>query len=96
MNPEQHDVARAAASYEVHLSGALPPKLRAAFPDATASPAPAQTVLVREVQHNSELDVLLDQLLFMGLVLDEVHERAATPALPVDATATFSRRSVQR
>lgn len=59
----------------MELSGAVPASLRAAFPVAGVRRTPAETVLTTEVRHGAELDALLDKVLFMGLVLTEVHER---------------------
>jgi hypothetical protein len=88
--------AQARASYEIHLSGPLPQSLRIDFPTVLAATAPAETVLVRDVEQGTELDTLLDQLLFMGLVLSEVHECPAITTLPRDAITALPHPSVVR
>jgi len=96
MNRREDASAGARASYEIHLSGPLPPSLRIDFPAVLAAAAPAQTVLIRDVEKGTELDTLLDQLLFMGLVLSEVHECPVTTTLPRDAITAVPHQSVVR
>lgn len=73
-------VAASRTSYEVELSGAVPIALRTAFPVAGVRSVPAETVLTTEIRQGAELDALLDKVLFMGLVLTELHEQAAAAA----------------
>ena len=64
--------------YEVDLVGAAPAALRAAFPNAVVR-CTTETVLRAEVKQGTELDILLDKLLSMGLILTELHERPTEP-----------------
>jgi hypothetical protein len=62
------------AVYEIRLQGAPPEPLRRQFPTATVITTRTETVLFRRVEEPADLDLLIEELLSMGLVLTEVHE----------------------
>jgi hypothetical protein len=69
--PTGHD---ATTVYEIRLRGTSPEPLKRQFPMATVTTTRTETVLLRQVERPDDLDVLIEQLLSMGLVLTEVHE----------------------
>jgi hypothetical protein len=82
------------AVYEIRLHGTSSEALRRQFPAATVFTTRTETVLFRRVEEPAELDVLIEQLLSMGLVLTEVHEVKLPPASLLEAHASASEDEV--
>jgi hypothetical protein len=100
MEDRDPPVTASPATYEIRLQGTPPEPLKRRFPSATMFTTPTETVLFRSVEDASELDVLVDQLLSMGLVLTEIHEvplsGASLPMQPRDPGSEAGRDGEDR
>jgi hypothetical protein len=68
-------------TYEILLSGPLPPELADEFADMAHAETPAETVLVTEAIDQSELEKLIARIRDLGLELRELR-RAPDPEQP--------------